>query len=945
MKFRTILILAFLSARFVGAKPGDVVDTKGQQEFQAPLCTQRFSDTTLDLWLAISNRMAITKNFGSDREQNAALPYPFSAAFPGGAESEYLYWAGIWVGGIKGNDTLVATSFEFNSHPSFPITEINPPPCPEGALIVGTDWADIEYAATAYDTIIIGDTLLRCQIGDCDDWYPLGIKVRSHSYGWVSSPFNRTVLMTYTITNIDSEPIREGWFGIYADCDIGGSSSPAPGDISGFLDGAFDSTGKWVDLAIAYSLDFNGDPGAWGYTDESANGVFGIQIVDLSVPDYRVNFNWWVRNHIGGRIWGPRQDEPEVRSLGDNLYEPIGDSNKYFVLSHPEVDYNEVESGLSHPGWLPGAEDGAAAASGGDTRFVISAGPFDLDPGDSVIVTVAYVAGDNAILDPFADYWFDATDPKSVSDYYEELDLAELIESGLAAEQIRQNGISFPPPRPPAEFSVQAYDDSTVSLIWRLVPVADLASYRVLRQDEGEGWVAIADLPLTDTTFTDKGLNEMTTYRYAVRSVDEGGMAGKNSRTIEILPGLPHAPASFQKRSDQYYPVLSWLRSIDGDIADYRLYRVDVAAGDTLLIAETSDTTVTDYDVAPGLTYRYFVTSVDFDGYESMPSESVTAIPLSKSSGIVVLNQNSPILSDNLLYSGEFLDTLLTRSLSGIEYDRIDFYDDTAMTVQDLADYSLVIVSSENRRGSLHHRLADVLESYMGNGGRVVFILRHAGTDIAPFTNDTVHINLQPSGLFNDFLHVDSSFLGGIYISSGTLVGELVGCQPLVAGLPPLTWDSVRINQFGFGIPDGIPYTGFLWPKEGQVEPIYSFSSRYTDSDHQGQITAVRYRGDDYGFYLLNFPLSLMQYESASELLRFIITDFGETYICGDINGDFKFNMADLVGYAQYLLGTKTFETIDRNGDVDCNGSADMADLIRLINFIFKRGPAPECCQ
>jgi hypothetical protein len=907
-------------------------------------CFQRISDTLSNLWLCHSNRMAIGKPFrfsgttADDQEQTENLPFPFNARFPARSQSEYLYGAGLWVGGIKGNDTLVTHSFDFVA----PTPELIPIPCPDGAFHSGPGLADMEHDASATDTIIYGDTLYRCQVGDCNDWYPLGIEVTSHSHAWVSPPYDHSVIVDYVIKNVSATPIEKGWAGIYTDCDIGTGGGGYTGDVSGFIDGIIDGSGNWNDLNLAYSNDMDGDPGGSGFERYSTTGAFGVQLLGLSQPGYRVNFNWWVPG-VMGQDWGPRQDETPFRDLGGSFAAPHGDSNQYYLMSHPEVDYNQVEAGLTHPGWLPPGEVGRAVAGGGDTRFLISAGPFDLSPGDSVIFTVAYVGGDNVITNPFIGSWFDSSDPLSVSDYYDLMHPDSLVRSALAAKAAYESHYRLPPPGPPGRFTLVDYDDTVASFVWNRRYVADMAGYHFLEKIGSGNWQTIWDKNADDTTLELTALDSQTDYHFAVAAVDSDGNVGATAPVIDLRPGRPHPPAHLSGICHNVYPVLTWTRSRDSDVTVYHLYRIDNAAGDTLLLGETADTTWTDLSAGAAISYAYYVTALAA-GLESHPSPTVNLVPLPLSSGILVYNANFGVPSSNLIFRLPFFDSLAAQALDGIHYDYRQIDQNGMLGLAELSKYSLMIVSCENRSGSLTADLESILPTYLANGGKVILILRLAAVSQSPTANPRT-IVFSPVSVLNQYLFLDSSYVGPLIIQPGSkLIGDLVGARPISVLMPGVAWDSSRVNQYSYQVPNGLPFAGYLFP-HAPAEPLFAYQSSRPDSSTQGHVDAIRYKGSDYQFYLFNMPLSEMKRDSAAALLRQAVFDLKEDFLCGDITGDFHFNIGDMVAYVNYLYKHQTPPALYAAGDANCDSHFNLADLIIMINFFLRQGVAPGCCR
>ncbi|HEX7400607.1 MAG TPA: hypothetical protein VF369_00385 [candidate division Zixibacteria bacterium] len=86
---------------------------------------------------------------------------------------------------------------------------------------------------------------------------------------------------------------------------------------------------------------------------------------------------------------------------------PGGDVSKYFMMSNGEFDYDQIHSCVwpnLHPdeGWLPvNTQMCGDLANGFDTRYLLSFGPFDeIGPGESLLITIGYIAGDNFHVDP-----------------------------------------------------------------------------------------------------------------------------------------------------------------------------------------------------------------------------------------------------------------------------------------------------------------------------------------------------------------------------------------------------------------------------------------------------------------------------------------------------------------------------------------------------------------
>jgi len=66
-------------------------------------------------------------------------------------------------------------------------------------------------------------------------------------------------------------------------------------------------------------------------------------------------------------------------------------------------------------------------------------------------------------------------------------------------------------------------------------------------------------------------------------------------------------------------------------------------------------------------------------------------------------------------------------------------------------------------------------------------------------------------------------------------------------------------------------------------------------------------------------------------------------YTAGDANGDGSANVADAVYLINYVFNGGPAPDPLAAGDANCDGSSNVADAVYLINYVFKGGPAPGC--
>jgi hypothetical protein len=369
-----------------------------------------------------------------------------SCIYPYPGLASYLFGGAIWIGAVVGDDTLVtvgADGWQF-------INEMWPDPGPEeppngGAIIYrSTNNPDDYDAVSEQDFIAVyTDTLTDPSYVGLDPTdgrphMPLDIKVVQKSYAWSQSDRDDFVLFDYSVMNIGQNTLNKVYMGIYIDGDVmrTGDAVGFQDDIAGFKRTDAIQAGPGCEFRdtvnIAWIADNNGrsDYDPCPYTSNSLTSVTGVRILQTPSDSLKYSFNWWVSNGDTSLDFGPRlagtPDDP-FRDFGGNLGTPSGDKNKYYILSHEEFDYDQLFTALDHSaeGWLPPPSIAADLADGYDTRYLLSFGPFDIQPGEILPIVFAYVAGEDFHTDCGA--WQNLYDPADPEPYYDQLNFDHLI--------------------------------------------------------------------------------------------------------------------------------------------------------------------------------------------------------------------------------------------------------------------------------------------------------------------------------------------------------------------------------------------------------------------------------------------------------------------------------------------------------------------------------------
>ncbi len=512
---------------------------------------------------------------------------------PQNSNIEYLFAGALWVGAIAGDDTLVAVAADGWADGCANMTPSLDYPGVRVISGVGGENFETQYS----DSVLL--------IGHCgNSAYTPGLNIRQRSLVWSQEPNNDFVIIEYHITSINPDTLRELYVGLYLDADVGHLSSMSrhSDDITGFL----------PEDGIAYIADndgqssFNPDT-LW--TERSARAVIGAKILDIKhsgIGDLNSpSFNWWLSNGTPEKDFGPRMAGTEsdpFRDFGGFLGTPEGRANKYYILSHPEQDYDQIETALDHApaGWLPPPDNGLAVnfANGFDARFLISQGGISLAPGDSMVFVVAIAIGDNLHVNPtdFADFF----DPLNPSAFHDKLDFTDLKANIAAAEALYASGYNTQVVAAPPKPTLDDKNSEEPLMSWLFSANPSVEGYDIYLAKAPDSAVlcqyALIDTPLfvpeniiatvaTDT-FRLTGLEDGAWYSVAVSVHPLPDSSAPISEKIVFQYGVPHAPTwdsamflnedqlKFQYVNSGVALSLSG-NTLESDIDHFNLYRLN----------------------------------------------------------------------------------------------------------------------------------------------------------------------------------------------------------------------------------------------------------------------------------------------------------------------------------------------------------------------------------
>ncbi|GJM43310.1 MAG: hypothetical protein DHS20C21_01520 [Gemmatimonadota bacterium] len=544
------LVATLLLAGTAVAK--DYSNTEDELPFRVDEFAGWFHDAG-NVLLHVSNR-GLFGRAGSD------LTNP-SAEWPAGSNHEYLYGAGIWVGGVVTRNGIQDTLVTAGLYQQGELRNWNPnegcgnPPegicktfegAPSGirrfdddgdGLVdedpldgkdddgdgrIDEDFAGISqqmFRTVYYDTSTRFNQFFS---DEADRHTPLGLKITQESYVWTDPQFDDFVGVEFKVKNISTSIDPIGWdinncyIGFMVDGDVGIDDT----DLDYWTDdqGAFEDTtvvlestdpnvpARSLHLTMGYIFDeLGGENGA-----DDVPGYCGVMFLGHTVDTTSATPSEALAPREVGihayRVWSggdddPRDDLDRYRFLRGN-----GDTSR--TIDPPTARAN-------------------------DYRFLVSAGPFSkIPPGSTLTFQVAFVMGE-MVERTVGDFTIRAPDVTNPSQ-------AQLVYDGFIDEVTgeRINWATSSPP-PPPNIRVRAgdkhvkveWDDFPEGVADPLTQVKDFAGYQIWKAEgwrrdsiipSDDMWRLIADFDSTELADVDTGHSGVGRYRFVDNRVKNG---------------------------------------------------------------------------------------------------------------------------------------------------------------------------------------------------------------------------------------------------------------------------------------------------------------------------------------------------------------------------------------------------------------------------------------
>ena len=187
-------------------------------------------------------------------------------------------------------------------------------------------------------------------------------------------------------------------------------------------------------------------------------------------------------------------------------------------------------------------------------------------------------------------------------------------------------------PATPASLKATAVSSSQINLSWP--SVAGASGYTVQRSTTSGGPYSTVASGITDTSWSNTGLPDSTTYYYVVFASDIAGAGPPTPETsVRTLPlSLPAAPTGVTFTAGNARVTVGW-QPVDG-ATSYIVSRSAIASGPFVTVGATSTTTYQDTGLVNGNAYYYTISGVNRLG-TGTPDTAKFTLPLQLAGSLI----------------------------------------------------------------------------------------------------------------------------------------------------------------------------------------------------------------------------------------------------------------------------------------------------------------------
>ena len=341
------------------------------------------------------------------------------------------------------------------------------------------------------------------------------------------------------------------------------------------------------------------------------------------------------------------------------------------------------------------------------------------------------------------------------------------------------SAVAVPLPSPPASApgSLKGSFVQTTNIVLNWSPVSGAVGYVISRATSPSGPFTFL-MSVTETTYTDVGLNVAVAYYYQVAAVNAAGVSPNATVTVTAPPS---APASLSAIPGDSQVILSW--PAVANAAGYFLYRGTSSGNENVVVVSSyTGTSYTNIGLANGTTYYYVVAGTNSVGLgPNSPEASATP------------DVNITFTSRSLTWKGDGLANLW--NVSGAA----NWVTNGVATIFNSGD---TVTFNNTGSNNVPVTLAGTLQPALVTiNASKNYTLSGAGSMAG--TNTLINAG---SGTLT--INTTNTYSGGTILSNGTTVLGSIGANPGGLGSGPVTFDGGTLEFNGWTGNNGTDYGG-----------------------------------------------------------------------------------------------------------------------------------------
>jgi len=445
-------------------------------------------------------------------------------------------------------------------------------------------------------------------------------------------------------------------------------------------------------------------------------------------------------------------------------------------------------------------------------------------------------------------------------------------------------------------------------------------SYQVLYGTSSGQYPVTLDVPAGQSHLFVNGLTTGQLYYFAVRGITPQGYGPISYDEKSECPlVVPRAPKNFMAEPDSAKVSLHWSPNIELDFDHYYINRRPEAGGDWEVIADAViDTFYLDLAALPQTLYEYTVVAVDGSANESAPSVIGTAAAATFDGGVLLVDEYDSGVPSELQNVAAFYEELF----DGIDYtkEQLSGYSDNLELTRSIAgQYNYIFWMDDDWNYNLFSYSQDSVDWFLGF--QTAFCLSGYET--------IYYLTGQVPQFPGDFAYDHFGIRQLLYIPNADFVGAHGQGG----------WPDVTVNPLS-DLGPRLPSVSLL-DHLPNAEVIYTYDAFSNDPAREGHPVGVAFDNGTSRAIALTFPLYFLDVATAHQFILKALSYFAgeENYVPGDCNEDGIINVLDILFLVNYKFKEGPAPVHLNSADVNGDCIIDVLDILYLINFKFKNGP------